>query len=377
MLLIIRNIFIGFIVVMVVACSTVTEPTPKIVLPILNPAPLKIVWRINTYSSGDTGSFAPIINNNQLFIANHLGNIFIIDPRNGVIKKHYHYNMEFSSGISCNVTNMFVTNSAGYLISINKANGTINWQSQLPTIAIETPHISGNIIIVYTNDSQTLAYDATNGSLLWVVRSVVPNITLRIYNNFQILNNQVVLLGLPGGTLKLLNLNTGTEIWSINIATPMGPTVIDKITDVSSIPLNDGQEICVATFNGKLACVDAISNNIIWSKPFSTSYGILIRNQELYAVSQEGVIYAYDKTSGILIWSNNALQYHTLSTPMFLNNNIVIIDSEGYINLFSQDNGKLVARMKSNIVSGISLHVSDGNSVIVQSENGIVAKITQ
>ena len=66
----------------------------------------------------------------------------------------------------------------------------------------------------------------------------------------------------------LLNLLNGTPIWETYVAIPDGATDLDKLTDVTTRPVLNDKTMCVATYNGKITCLDAISSNIIWSKKF-------------------------------------------------------------------------------------------------------------
>ena len=99
--------------------------------------------------------------------------------------------------------------------------------------------------------------------------------------------------------------------------------------------------------------------------------------QNVYAITQDGIAYAYDKYTGAKVWDNNVLQYRNLSSPVFLGSNILVVDSDGYINLFSRSDGKLVTRVKSDLKDGVSFPWADGKKAIVQSGDGNIAAITQ
>lgn len=359
------------------ACSSSSEPKPKPIPDIEHPEKLDIVWNYNNLEPGLSGSFVPVIDNNAIFTADSLGDVYRIDKTDGTIITHFKFKRKFSSGTAVSSDAIFATTMDGYLLSIDKASGRINWQAQLPTISVEAPQIGGNVVVVRTNDAQVLAYDTSSGNLLWVYQKTSPPLTLRVYNTLQVVGRDVVLIGQPGGRLALLNLTTGVAIWENYVAVPEGATDLDKLTDVSVRPIINDKEICVATFNGKLSCLDAISSSAIWAKKFSTSYGVLVDDQNVYAVTQEGVMYAYDKYAGGRIWSNDNLQYRTLSTPVFLGNNILIVDSEGNIYLINRNDGKMVSKIKSNLKDGTAYPWSDGKKVILQSGNGNIAEITQ
>lgn len=377
-----KNKFYGLCIASVLtmfmtACSSDKDPQPRPILKFANTEKVNISWSDGGLAKSPSGSFVPVIDNNTLFTADSSGKIFRIDPTDGTIISKFKFKRKFSSGTAVSPDGIFVTTEDGYLLAVNKATGEIKWQAQLPTVAVEAPQVGGSVVLVRTNDAEVLAYNATNGSLLWVYQKANPPLTLRTYNTFQVVGSDVALLGQPGGRLALVNINNGVPIWETYVAVPEGATDLDKLTDVSVRPIINEKEICVATFNGKLSCLDAISSTIIWAKKFSTSYGILMDEQNVYAIAQDGIAYAYDKYTGAKVWDNDTLQYRDLSSPVFLGSNILVIDSDGFINLFARSDGKLVARVKSNLKGGVSFPWADGKKAILQSGDGNIAAVTQ
>jgi len=371
-----RNLIPVVMAGFLVACAT-SGPTPLPVPPVSHPDKLSIIWSDSDLAKSPAYQFVPVVDDNAIFTADAKGNIFKIDRTDGTIISHFKLKRDLSSGTAVSSDSIFVTGKAANLYSINKVTGKINWRAKLPTISVEAPQISGHIILVKTNDANLLAYDTDSGSLLWVYQKPIPTLTLRTNNSFAIVDKEVAAIGEPSGRLVLINITNGNPIWENYIAVSEGATDLDKLTDVAVRPVLYEKTICVGTFNGKLACLDAISSNIIWSKKFSTAYGVLIDAQNVYAINVEGVLYAFDKATGASIWTNDVLRYRSVSPPVFLENNILVVDNDGYINLFNRNGGQLVARVASNLKGGVSYPISDNKRVIAQSASGDIAEITQ
>ena len=286
---------IFLLIVILFGCSSTQEPVPVPITKVYDQQPIKFNWKKDYLSTSIAGSFVPVLDANAIFTADQAGYIYRIDKTDGDIISKFKLKRKLSSGTATSNDSIFVTTEDGYLLSVDKVNGKINWQTQLPTVSIEAPQYGGGFIIVRTNDAQVLAFDASNGNLVWVYFKQVPPLTLRTYNTFQVVGSEVVLIGQPGGRVILVNLQNGTTIWETYIAVPEGATDLDKLTDVSARPSIDGKEVCVVTFNGKIGCIDAMSSNIMWSRPFSSSYGILIDTANVYALSEDGISYAFDR----------------------------------------------------------------------------------
>ncbi len=363
----------------ITACATDNTPQPQPIPDIKSAEPLNVTWDVGALSSSISGSFAPVIDSdNAIFTADSKGHIFKIDSTDGTIINEIGLKRKLSSGTAISSDSIFVTSLDDYILCIDKASLKIKWEFKLPTISIEPPQVGGNTIVVRSIDATIIALDTETGKLLWSYQRPIPALTLRATETMQIYPASGVLIaGLPGGSIAVLNLITGTQIWENYIAVPSGSTDLDKLTDIAMRPVLDDKELCVGTYNGKISCVDAVSSNILWSKTFSGVAQLLIDTQNVYAVSQDGVVYAFDKNTGAIVWSNDVLQYRNLSSPAFLNNNIIIVDSDGYINLFNKNTGTLGARIDSNLIGGTSYPISNGYKVILQSANGNLASITQ
>lgn len=361
-----------------ISCASDNTPKPQPMPKISNEVTLNKGWTQSSMQGGLAGSFVPVVFDGTIFTADADGNIFKIDPSDGSIIKSYSIYGEgnFNSGIAVSGSSMFVTTDKGVLLAIDKGTGKVSWKAQLPTIALEAPQVARDVVVVKTNDAEVLAYNANDGTPLWVYQKPIPPLTLRAVNTFTIVAGEVIAVGLPGGKLALLNLFSGTTIWENYVAVPTGATDLDKMTDIAMRPIiGNDRVMCVATYNGKIACVDAMSSNIMWQKPFSSSQGVAVDEQNLYAVSQDGVVYAFDKHSGTQVWFNDTMKYRHLGMPAILGNGVLSVDDDGNVHMFNRNDGHEMARVSSSLVGGISVPIVRDDGVYFQATNGNLVQI--
>lgn len=363
--------------VALISCATDNSPKPQPMTQITNEVALKKGWSQTSLSNLVAGSFAPTVFDSAIYAADMDGDILKLDPSDGSTIKSYSVNNEgsLSSAVGVSSSNLFVTTTKGFLVALDKNTGKTAWRIQLPTVSIEAPQVGRDIVVVRTNDAQVLAYSANDGKPLWVYQKPIPPLTLRSVHSFSIIANEVVAVGLPGGKLVLLNLFSGMPLWENYIAVPTGATDLDKITDIDVKPVISDKTLCAATYNGKIACIDAMSSNVLWQKPFSTSQGLAVDQQNVYAVSQDGVVYAFDKSSGTQIWFNNTMQYRKLGPPAILGNGVVVVDEDGYVHMFNRNDGHEMARVSSSLVGGVSDPVVLDNGVFYLAANGNIIQI--
>lgn len=358
-----------------ISCASDNAPVPQPMPKIKSYDVIRQGWLQRNLDDSPAGSFTPAGFDNAVFTADSSGTIYKIDPTDGSIINSFYLREPLSSGIGVSGGLIFVTTLDAHLLAVDKGNGKIKWKMRLPTLSLEAPQVGADLVIVRTNDAEVLAYNVNDGTPVWVYQKPSPPLTLRVTNTFQVIGNEVIAIGMPGGKLALVNLKTGVPIWENYVAIPEGATDLDKITDIGMRPVLDDKRLYVATYNGKIACIDAISSNILWEKKFSTSVGLTFDQQNIYAVSQDGVVYAFDKATGAQVWKNTSMQYRNLGMPAILGNGIIVVDNDGYIHFFNRNDGQETARLSSNMSGGISNPLVRDNGVIVQSANGMLELI--
>lgn len=337
----------------------------------------KLGWSVSLHEDNANSSFTPFDYSGAIYVADSSGAIRWLDPYDGskigVIKT----DLDLASGVAVNSTMIFVTTTDAELVAISKATHEVAWSYKLPTVSNETPQLSGNdIIVVRTSDAQLLAFNTEDGKPLWVYQKSVPALTLKSYNTFQMVGSEVIFAGLPGGKMAVINARNGNVIWETYIASPDGVTDLDKITDIAMRPLFDGKNICVASYNGKIACLDGATSAVIWSKKFSTETGLATDEQNIYAVNVDGEFFAFDKLSGVQVWQNSQLKYREMSKPTVYGKLLLSIDENGVLYFFNRNTGELLGAKKTGLKEGVNYPAVVGSSLIYQSGSGKVLQIT-
>ncbi len=148
----------------------------------------------------------------------------------------------------------------------------------------------------------------------------------------------------PGGKLVAINSSTGSVTWEAAVARPKGASELERIADVTSLPVMDEQQVCAVAYQGRVACFEITTGNQIWAQDVSSNAGLAMDNHYLYVSENKGAMVAYDKTDGARIWTQSLLDGIRLSPPLVREARIVVGDSLGYVNLIRNDNGAIVAR---------------------------------
>ena len=107
----------------------------------------------------------PIIDQGVLFVGFYQGNLAAVDVLTGGII--WKIPLSVHSNINLDISNVYVTSSKGTLYSIDRYDGSINWDIVLNKDLLYTePHIIGNKIITFSTKGDIAVIDRETGSLL-------------------------------------------------------------------------------------------------------------------------------------------------------------------------------------------------------------------
>jgi outer membrane protein assembly factor BamB len=181
-----------------------------------------------------------------------------------------------------------------------------------------------------------------------------------------------VFTGTAGGHLLALDVNTGSVGWDATVASPKGATELERIADVTSLPLVDTQQVCAVAYQGRVACFDILRGNLLWSRDLSSLNGLTGDDRYLYITDDKGAVHALDKSSGASIWKQDALAERRIGGPQLVGDFVGVVDVEGYLHLLSRSDGAYVGRLATDgrpataqpsVIGGGGLWLSDAGTL--------------
>ena len=196
-----------------------------------------------------------------------------------------------------------------------------------------------------------------------------PALSLRS-NVGVVMAGRVTLAGFPGGKLLAIANNNGAAVWEVTVALPKGSTELERVADVTSLPVPSGNTVCAAAFQGRVACFDAASGNTLWSRDMSSSAGLDVDSRHVYVTDDKGAVHALDRSSGASIWKQDKLAQRGLTRPLALGSHVAVADFQGVVNLLRREDGAFAARTTTDGSAVRAEPVRFGQGLMVQTVNG-------
>jgi outer membrane protein assembly factor BamB len=162
----------------------------------------------------------------------------------------------------------------------------------------------------------------------------------------------------------------------VAVGDPRGATELERISDVSGMPVLVGRDVCSVAYQGRMGCVDAVSGATRWAKEFSSEVGLGADERFVFAVDDHGNAHAFTREAGVSVWRNTGLANRGLAAPVAFGRAVAVGDYQGYMHFLSREDGAFLARSATDGSRVLGTPVVAGNTLFFQTQAGTVAALT-
>jgi outer membrane protein assembly factor BamB len=344
-------------------------PTP--LTPITATATPRAAW---TAAAGKSlgFDFLAVAEDGRVYTAAGDGTVTILEEDSGRVVSRIDTKKRLSGGIEVGEGKIVVGTLKGEVIALDTS-GKAQWTTSVAGEVIAPAAASKKIVVVRTADGRIFGLSADDGKRKWVFQRPTPALLLRSEAGVIAIGGDVV-AGYPNGKLIALDIDDGKLTWEVTVSQPRGATELERIADIAGLPLLDGPNVCASAFQGKLACFDVQTRNLLWAKDLSSARALVADAKNIYVVDDVGAVHALDKKSGASVWTQDKLKYRKLSSPAMLDGKVVVGDGFGFVHVLSPENGALIGRLPLDGTRVMSLATAKG-ALIAQTAGGQVASI--
>jgi outer membrane protein assembly factor BamB len=318
-----------------------------------------------TVSVGKSGGYRlwPTVSGGRVHAAAADGTITVLDEETGRVISRFELNRKLSSGASGDGEILFAGTIKGDIVAFD-ASGKEKWKANVAGEVLAPVTVAGKNAIVRTADGRIYALDLADGKRRWVYQRAAPALLLRGESGVVATPTNVV-AGYPGGKLIALDLDDGKLTWEVTVSLPRGATELERVADVSGIPVIDSGRICAAAYQGKVACFDIQGGNTLWTRELSSATGLALDDRSVYISDDQDNVHALDREGGASRWKQDKLLRRRLTAPVASGGRVVVGDAFGYLHILSRDDGAIIGR-----------HAIDGTEVnaLLAVKGGVLAQ---
>jgi outer membrane protein assembly factor BamB len=354
---------------MLAACSSDKPSAEPAKLTDFQPrAKIEARWNVDVGSAGQSVLF-PAVTREAVFAANGKGKLYRLDRKTGKEIWSIDSGFAITGGVGAGDGLVLVGGEKGELAAFDDANGKLKWQVKVSSDVLSAPKIADGVVVVRTGNQRITGLSAKDGGRLWLYERATPTLIVRSHASV-VIRNGVVYAGFAAGKLAAIGLNNGVVIWESSVSQPRGNTELERISDITSLPVVDDAQVCAAAFQGRLACFDSAQGGTLWTRDVSSDKGLAISGKAIYLTDTDSNVLALDKNSGSSMWKNNQLLLRKATAPYPVDDYLLVGDFEGYVHALKSDDGSLVARYKTDGSAIVVSPVTLGDGALVQTSDG-------
>ncbi|MGH8427816.1 MAG: outer membrane protein assembly factor BamB [Gammaproteobacteria bacterium] len=343
--------FLGplFVTVALVACSSGSNlDTPKPLPP--NPHALQVrqVWSHDVGGGGGNQllGLAAGSANDMVVAAGAGGDVAAFDAASGKLLWQRHVKGgHLSGGPTVGAGVVVVGNRKGYVVAFDAKTGDPKWTHSVGAPVIVSPAIGSGVVAVKTIAGALFGLSPQSGDELWVTNETVPSLALR-FDTRPLIVDGVVYAGFADGKVAAVDAASGKELWRQQVAQGTGGNTVTDIVNVGGMMAFAAGDLYVATYQGRLAALEAGSGQILWSRDLSSYTGVGLDAVHVYVSDTEGIVHAFDLVTGVPDWAYDKLQYRELSAAVPFGPVVAVGDYGGRLHFINRDNGHYLARVQ-------------------------------
>lgn len=365
-------------------CKTITDgynklfgapaPKPAALVPIQPRATLSIAWQASV-GAADKGVFFPARSGGVVYAGGASGAVSGFDMARGTMATRFEAGQPASGGVGAGGGMVLLGTARGEVLAFDSG-GKPLWKAQLSSAVLAPPAVAEGTVVARAGDGRVYGLDAANGKQQWVYQRSTPALSVRSHAGV-VIERGGVFVGFAGGRLIALSLAKGNVGWEAVVALPRGATELERVSDVTSLPVIDGNRVCAVAFQGRVACFEATSGKLVWARDVSSAAGLGVDERYLYVTDDKNAVVALDKSTGASIWRQDRLLRRNVSAPLAIGRHVAVGDLEGYVHLLSRDDGSFAARIATDGSPILAPPVAIGlRTFLVQTRNGGVYAIT-
>ena len=370
----IKTTFILLLALMLSSCMLFnrTPPPPKAKLQKFQQTlAVRPVWSQHIGNGTDKHyvKLTPTLANGRIFADSYNGTVESLSETDG--RKFWQVDLRepITSGVGVGNGLVVVGTGNGGVYALNANNGAILWRSEVGGEVLAKPTVTGNRVYVKAENDSLYVLNAKTGKTVWMYKQPVPALILRGSSSAEIVGNTVV-TGFATGLVASLQRSTGQVIWVQQIAEPKGAANIERMIDIDETPIISGNRVYVATYQGKLAALNARNGQILWQRDLSTYAGMTLSLGNLYVSDADSHVWAFVARSGRVLWKQDNLFGRYLTGPAVVSGALAVGDAEGYLHFLSLEDGHFIARVRVDKRGIIANPMVFGNMIYVYGNSG-------
>lgn len=350
-----------------------TGPQPTPLAEIKSTFAFVPAWRASVGQAGNF-LFVPAFDNGLVYAAGAEGSLAAFGVDDGVQKWRIQANRAgLSAGVGAGERTVVVATAKGEVLAFDAASGAEKWKAMVSSEVLAPPLVVDGVALIRSNDNRIHAFALSDGKRRWTYQRTAPALVLRNFGGL-VTAGGTAFAGFPGGKLVAIALANGSVRWEATVASPRGATELERIADVTGMPVLRDRAVCAVAYQGRAACFETLNGQSLWTRDVSSQAGMAIDARYAFVTDDRSSVVGLAAETGSSLWKQDRLQWRGVSAPLSIGRAVVVGDYQGMLHALAREDGSFVGRVATDggwiAATPLSIRTSRGEGLLVQTRTG-------
>ena len=362
-----RRVWMVAVLAGLAACGGLSKPKPTALGQINATQRVDVLWSV---SLGDLkAAMLPVVTpRGDVVMASDAGELLVVGLDSGKVNERVSLNQALSAGVGSDGVRHAVITRDNVLVVVSQ--GKTLWREQLSSRVYTAPLVAGERVFVLLADRTVQAFDGASGRVLWTQPRPGEPLVLSQTGTLMAFQNTLV-AGLSG-RLTGFDPTTGQITWDVPMASSRGLNDLERLVDVVGLSNRHDNLICARAYLSQVGCIDARRGQLAWSRSAQGDQGLGGLGPMLVGTEANGLVVAWQRTTGDRMWESDRLKYRRLSAPVVTQKAIWIADDEGQVYVLDPANGQLTQRVGLDGSALAAPPIQHNQTVLMVTRKGLV-----
>lgn len=299
-------------------------------------------------------SAPPVVGEGKLFVVDTDNEVNAYDASDGQrlwrsrFRSGERRDREFrTGGVAYADGRVFVALGFGAVAALDAGSGDEIWRTETSGPMHSPPTAADGRVFAVSFDNELFAFDAQSGEVLWSFQSLSEPARILTASSPAV-SGDVVVAPSASGELTALRVDNGRGLWSDSLTRSGRTTALSALNDIAGSPvIYDGQVYAVSQ-SGVLAAFDLRTGQRAWTQPAGGIHMPWVAGDYLFLMTTEGQLACLSRVDGATLWLRELPQYKNpdrrkgriaWAGPVLAGGRLLMTSSEGRLLSLSPEDG--------------------------------------
>jgi outer membrane protein assembly factor BamB len=284
-------------------------------------------------------------------------------------------------GLSVDQGIVYAVNGLAEVVALDAASGNVRWRNTIGAPTRSAPTVVEGRLFVTTIEDKLLALAAEDGRQLWAhqAANATTSVLGRPAPGYA---RGLVVAGFGSGELATLRAETGSVVWSDNLAASIRSGSLADFSAIRGLPVVSDGRVYAISMGGLMVAVDLPTGRRLWERQVSGEDSLWAAGPWLFVVSLDQKVGAVNRDDGRVAWATDLPHWEnpekqkdavTWFGPLLVGDRLIVAGTNRQALAISPYTGEIIGGQPLSGAASLGPVVAGGTVFVVTDDGRLLA----